>query len=246
MSSIGSRFKLLGLCMLALCGLTALMAASAQGNWLENGVAITVNKPLKLKAHTPVNFLISANNIEYKCTTLASEELNLLVGTSTTATAEGGAAFSGCTAFSKGVEQPNCKPENQPINFRGLWLVKLLALTKGGTLLNVALLEQINSLTPLGTIKLSAKCALEETTKITGSLVFECGKLEPVNTFVQEDCSVSRTVHLLQAPAQTEWFQGKEDAEVVKDEIKFGSAKATLDGIIAAELVSGNPWGGEV
>jgi hypothetical protein len=245
MSSIGSRFKLLGLCMLALCGLTAFMAASAQGNWLENGVAITVKKPLKLKAHTPVNYLIPALNFEIKCTTLEAKEMQLLVGTSTTATAEGKVALSGCAGFSKGVEQKNCKPENQPIVLGGLWLVKLLALTKGGTLLNVILVEQ-NGASPLATIKFSELCPLAETTNVTGSVVLECGLLEPVNTFKQEDCSSSRTVHLLQAPQQTVWFFGKEDSEEVKDELKFGANKTTLDGIIAAELVSGNPWGGEV
>jgi hypothetical protein len=190
--------------------------------------------------------VIPALNIEFRCTTQEAKELKLLVGTATTATAEGKVAFSGCTTFSKGVAVPKCGPENQPIVAGGLSLVKLLALTKGGILLNVLLYEQTNSTTPFTTIKLSEECALAETSNVTGSVVFECGILEPVNTFKQEDCKTSRAVHLVQAPAQAIWWLGKEDAEAVEDKLKFGANAATAGGIAAVELESGNPWGGEV
>jgi hypothetical protein len=244
MSSIGSRFKLLGLCMLALCGLTALMAAGAQGNWLENGVETTVNKNVLVKAHTTLTFSVPALNIEFRCTTLKQEGLKLVAKS---ATAEGKVAFSGCTSFSKGVEVPKCAPENQPIVAGGLALVKLLALTQNGVLLNVLLYEQ-KGIEKFTTIKLSPTCALSETSNITGSVVFECGKLEPVNTFVQVDCGVSSVAHLLQAPAQTIWWEsnGAGGHKSVEDKLKFGANAATVGGIASDELESGNSWAGHV
>jgi hypothetical protein len=236
------KLRALGLTVLALCGLTALMATSAQANWLENGVEVKENKNVVAAAHTPGTLVVASLNLEIKCTTLASEGLKIVASS---ATAEGKVAFSGCTAFSKGVEASKCTPENQPIKAGGLALVKLLALKEGGTLLNVVLFEQKGT-EPFTTVKLPATCSLAETSNVTGSLVAECGILEPVNTFVQEDCSTSRATHLLQAPTQTIWFQGKEDKEKVEDKLKFGANAATLLGIASATLASGNPWAGEI
>jgi hypothetical protein len=250
MSSIVSRFKVLGLCMLALCGLTTLTATRAQANWLENGVEVTVNKSVKAQAHTTGKLVISSLNFEIRCPTLVAENLKI-VGSSTKA--EGKVKFTGCKGFdqSTGTEQKNCTPETaggvkETVLAGGLTLIKLLALTKGGTLLNVILFEQKEA-EPFTTIKLPALCALGETSSVTGSLVAECGLLSgSPAVFVQEDCKEPGVKHLLQAPPQTEWFQGKEDAEVIKDELKFAGKKAILQGIAAAELESGNSWAGHV
>lgn len=51
MSSIVSRFKVLGLTVLALCDLMALMATSAHANWLENGAEVTLTKTSLPKPH---------------------------------------------------------------------------------------------------------------------------------------------------------------------------------------------------
>ena len=143
---------------------------------------------------------------------------------------------------------PSCNPESQPIVAGGLALIKLLALTQNGTLLNVVLFEQTNEKTPFATIKLSESCALAFTSNVTGSVVAECGKLEPVNTFVQVDCGVSSVAHLLQAPAQTTWWEsnGAGGHKAVEDKLKFGANAATLGGIASVELESGITWAGHV
>ncbi len=184
------KLRALGLTVLALCGLTALMAASAQANWLEEG-----------------------------------KEIHFQIST--------------------GTEQKNCKPK-EPILAGGRALIKLYALTKGGVLLNVILFEQEGT-KPFTTVTLPELCSLAETSDVTGSLVAECGILD-AGAFVQEDCNKERVLHLLQAPAQTGWFESdlKGGHVEVQDKLKFGENAATLDGIADVELESKKTWAGHI
>ena len=72
------KLRALGLTVLALCGLTALMATSAQANWLENGVEVTVNKNVLAKAHTTGTLSVPTLNIEFRCTTLTQSGLKIV------------------------------------------------------------------------------------------------------------------------------------------------------------------------
>ncbi len=238
------RLRALGLCLLALCGLTAIMAASAQANWLEKAKEIHVNLKVVAATHEAAKLLVKSLNLEIRCTTLAASDI-LLLALKTIAT--GFAEFSGCTSFqiSDGKEQKNCKP-SEPIVAGGRALIQLYALTKGGALLNVILFEQEGT-KPFTTITLPELCALAETSDVTGSLVAECGILD-AGAFVQEDCKTERVLHLLRAPDQAGWFETdlKGGHVEVKDEIKFGENKAVLDGIADVELSTKEVWGGHV
>ncbi len=219
--------KGLGLALLALCGLMAAMAASAQANWLENGAELTANKNVTAKAHTTGKLLVSSLNFEIRCTTVKGEGLKVVAKSGT---AEGKVAFSGCTAFqiSDGKEQKNCKP-SEPITAGGKALLVLHNAK------NYVLFEPETG-KPFTTITLSELCALAETSDVTGSLVAECGTLSG-GVFAGEDCNVARAEHLLQ-PAPAALFTG--------DKLAFGENAATLQGIAAVELESKNSWAGHI
>ncbi len=244
MSSIGSRFKVLSITLLALYGSTALMAGGAQGNWLESGKEVTVNKNLVVKAHTTYKMTISKSNLEFRCTTLKSEGLKLLASSTT---GEGNIAFSDCLAFqtSDGKEQKNCKP-TEPIVGGSTASLKLLAKTKNGTLNNYILFGA-KSGKPFTTITLPEACALAETSEISGSFVAECGTLVG-GVFTFEDCKTERAEHLLQVVNNAAMFEsdGKGGHMEVKENLKFGENETISSGIVGAELESKNSWAGHV
>ena len=246
MSSIGSQFKILGLSMLALCSLAALTATSAQANWLENGVVVTANKSVLAKAHTTIKLVISSLNFEIRCPTLVGENLEI-VGSSTKA--EGAIKFSGCKGFqiSNGAVQNNCEPftgtEKGVIKAGDLALIQKYATVKHGVLSTWILFEAATG-KPFSTIELPELCALAQSSKVTGSVILECGELNGSSVFVSDDCSVARVSHLLQ-PGPTVVFNGAEDETKVEDSLKFGTNAAVLSGIAAVELASKNTWAGD-
>jgi hypothetical protein len=240
------KLRALGLTVLALCGLTALMATSAQANWLENGVETTVNKVVKAKAHLAGKLVISSLNFEIRCPTLEAEGLEIVHNSKE---ATGKVKFTGCKGFqiSTGTVQGNCTPETtggvkEVVTAAGKALDVKLATVSGGTLKEYILFEENGA--AFSTIKLPALCALAETSNVTGSLVAECGELVS-EKFVAENCSVAQKVHLLQAATPTVFFKGTGDTEKVEDKLKFGANAATLAGIAAVELASGNSWSGD-
>lgn len=241
-----NRIRVFALGLLALCGLTALMAASASANWLEDGKEIHVNLKVVGQAHTTAELEVPSLKLEFRCTTVTPDDV-LLLPLSTTAL--GKVNFSGCSAWSpeglKGTEQKNCKP-TEPIKAGGVALIKLLAKTKGGALKNYILFEPEPG-EAFTTIVLPALCALAETSKVTGSTVAECGTLDAEKKFVSEDCNVERVQHLIQA-GPTVWFEsdGAGGHKEVIDDLKFGTNLAFVLGIASVELESGKPWCGHV
>ncbi len=242
MSSAMRRINVLALALLALCSLTALMATSAQANWLESGAEVMSNKNVLLKAHTTTKLVVSSLNFEIRCTTLKAEGAKIVAKSTV---GEGKVAFSGCTAFqiSTGTEQKNCKP-SEPIKAGGKSLIVILATKFGdASSLRVFLLLEPEAGKPFTTIVLPELCALAETSEVTGSLVAECGSLSG-GVFVGENCNVARVEHLQrQAPAGL--WRGATHTEQAEHELCFGENKAKLEGILADELESKNSWAGD-
>jgi hypothetical protein len=227
------------------------VAATAPTGWLESSVKINENKNVLTKAHTEGRLSIASLNFEIRCPSLDAEGLKLIAGSKE---ATGGLKFLGCKGFqiSTGTEQEKCTPETtsgvkEQIIADGKALDVKLATEKGkaASLKELILFGPAAGKTWFATVKLSELCALAETSNITGSLVAECGRLEPANTFVGEECSVAQKVHLLQAATPTTFWKGPAHMEEVKDELKFGLNKAMLNGIQTVELESGNPWAGD-
>jgi len=231
-----------GLTIVAALGLMAFMAAGAQANWLylEGGVAheLTSNELVEVTKHSADGtLLIEGVNASILCQKIQGNDLLLIPGNATTATATGKVAFSECVTLEKstGKEVKNCNPLNQPIEAAGK--AKVILHTNGQ---NYVLFEP-EAGKPFTTIKFGELCALIETSNVTGSLVAECGELNASSVFVQEDCKIHQVKHLLrQAP----------EALFPSDILKFGAHKATIDGIVAAELAGvghkGQSWSGEV
>ena len=227
-----------GLVIVAALGLMAFMAAGAQANWLylEAGKAVelTVAEPVKVAVHekSEGNLLLS-NGIEIRCAVIEGQKLELLPGSPTTATATGSVSFSTCHTFNKGTAASACDPTNQPIIAGGTAKVILHSDKK-----NYVLFSPLTG-QPFTTILFGAKCALVESSEVTGNLVAECGHLV-TGAFTQEDCATHAVSHLLrQAPA----------ALFPSDKLQFGELGATLDGIAAVELSGthkGASWSGEV
>ncbi len=236
------RLKAFGLCLLALCGLTALMATSAQANWLVGGAELTTeNKNVLAKAHTTGKLIVSSLNFEIRCTTVEGKGLKIVKSSTK---GEGKAAFSGCTAFqiSDGKEQKNCKPK-EPILAGGIVLLKPYALAKGAPLFSIVLFEPETEGGKFTTVELPELCALAETSDVTGTVAAACGQLKE-SKFASEDCNVASVSHLL-LPVVTLWL-GKNDEVQVKEKMKFGENEATLEGIAAVELESKESWAGDV
>ena len=245
MSSVKSRFKIVYLTVLALCGLTALMATSAQANWLESGAEVTVNKNVKAKAHTTGKLIVEKLNFEIRCPTLTAVGFKLIAKSKE---AEGKVKFTGCKGFEKstGKEQKNCEPftgtEKGVISVGVKALEVRLALIQG----NAASLDEgwlYTILLPFA-IEVPELCALTGTSEVKGSLFALCGELVS-EKFVAENCSVSQKVHLLQPSGLTKLWKGLFHDELVEDEILDGKNAATLQGIASVELESGNSWSGD-
>jgi len=239
--------KAFGLAIVAALGLMAFMAVGAQANWLylEGGVAheLTSNELVEVTKHSSDGtLLIEGVNIQFLCQTITGGDVLLEPGNATTANATGKVEFGTCTAIEKstGKEAAKCNPINQPIKAAGK--AKIFLHTNGQ---NYVLFEPNKNakgeLEPFAVIEVSELCALTETSKVTGSLVAECGELNASSVFVQEDCKNHQVKHLLrQAP----------EALFPTHILKYGTHKSTIDGIAAAELAGvghkGQSWSGEV
>ena len=219
--------------LLAILGLMAVLAAGAQANWLVEGKELTTNETVAVSAHTPWTLTIPAKNIQFRCTTAASEELKLLAKS---ATAEGKVKYTGCTAFSppgaEGKEQKNCKPKEPIVT----GAITLITLHNGKSYL----LEEPNTLGgKFSTIEVSELCALTESNDLTGKQVLECGQLVS-SVFVQVDCSTLNISTLETVTSETLF---------PLDTLKFGANSATISGIIKLSLSganAGKTWAGEV
>ena len=248
MSSVKSRFKIVYLTVLALCGLTALMATSAQANWLESGAEVTVNKNVKAKAHTTGKLIVEKLNLEIRCPTLTGEGLKLVAKSTK---AEGKVKFTGCKSFQKstGTESKNCEPlagtEKGVIKAGGIILTVKYALIQGNAAsLETFLLYEPETGKAFATVEFSELCALASTTEVKGSFVADCGELVS-EKFVAEECSVAQVAHLLKPAGPTKFWKGASHTEVVEDILLFGKNEAKVEGIASDELESGNTWAGD-
>jgi hypothetical protein len=218
MSQLVRGLRVIGLLTLALCGLMAMLTAVAQANWLVEGVELKANETVAVSTHTEAKLAVPAKSLEFRCTTVASEGLKLLASS---ADAEGGVKFSGCTAFqiSTGTVQKNCKPK-EPI-VAGL---QVLPFLHNGL---VYWLYHAPAGKPFTTIELPELCALMETSPITGSLVAEC----LTSALAPTSCSASEATHLVR-PASGPLFPS--------DVIHVGASAATLEGVTAVKLSGAN------
>lgn len=220
------------LTLLVSLGLMTFITPAAQANWLY-----LENAPVEVIRHTEdVTLLVEGVNVQVLCKNIQGENVLLEEGNATTAPASGTVLFSECTGVEKstGKEQKNCNPINQPIKATGK--AKIVLHTNGQ---NYFLFEPETGKS-FTLVEFSELCALVETNKVTGSFVGECGELNGLNEFVQEDCKNYQVTHLLhQAP----------EALFPSDVLKFGAHKASIDGIAAATLTGafkGDSWSGEV
>ena len=165
-----------------------------------------------------------------------NDPVTLLPGIPSVAQAEGHLLFSECTSPNAGA---NCNPHSA-----GEPAGSILAGGRAYIILhtdgkNYVLLEGLKG-GPFTTVEYGALCSLEGPFKVTGSIVAECGKLEPAGTFVQVDCKIHQVKQLLRQAPQ---------ALFPNDVLKFGINAALLDGIAAVELNgahAGQAWSGEV
>jgi hypothetical protein len=227
---IGGRKGALGLSLLVAFGLMTLGTSGAQGNWyfLHEGKQVQNSEdvPLAVSSHTE-SLLAVADGFSTKiqCTTTKGSDL-LLAAESTSGSGE--VHFSGCTTTLSGKSSPNCTPVNQPIKASGT--VKLV--THEGV---SYLLFAPKAGKPFTTVEFGEPCALGEEVAVTGSLLAECGRLEPANTFVAMDCAEHQAKPLIR-PVSSQALLG--------DGLKFGVNTATLSGIVGAS-VSGGLFGGK-
>jgi hypothetical protein len=199
----------------------------------EGGKELTANETVEAAASSSIALTWPSKNIEIQCTTLASSGLKLLAKT---ATGEGAIKFSGCKTFSpigSGTEIKSCKPA-EPIVASGKGSVTLHAGH------NYLLFEPATGSSKFATMTFSESCALFETLAISGSLVAECGDLEPIGTWRFLDCINSEVSHLFR-PASTSLFPS--------DTLLFGASQLTLTGEASAKLsgaLIGKTWAGHV
>jgi len=218
-------------------GLMAFMAGGAHANWLvlHNGVVVEPDVTLSAKTHKDFTMLIPAQNLEILCKTIEADPTAPILLLEKSTIGHGHLIISACETFVKKVLSAGCKPI-EPILVGGLTELILHNLK------NYLLYKPLTG-KPFTTIFFNpAKCALAEENEVTGSLVFECGKLEPANTFVNVDCKTHEVTHLMQqAPA----------ALFPSHVFKFGLNPASLDGIVSTAiegpaLYKGDAWGGHI
>jgi hypothetical protein len=235
-----------GLSFLALSAFMAVMAVGAQGAWLQliSGVASTIpdKTEVSVSAHTAGTLLLPAKNLEIECKKVAAE--TLLLRTAPLGSAEGKLLFTECKAFQIGPKleaAPKCDPV-EPIKAAGL--AQLILHTGAGNDGHNYVLFQPHKnakgeFEPFTTIVFSELCALTETSTVKGELIAECGHLNGSSVFVHLDCQSHLATQLLRQVAGTTLFP--------LNKLIYGlNTAATIDGIAAAKLASGNSWGGHV
>ena len=229
-----------GLSIIAVLGLMAFMAAGAQASWLyllSNGTLdeLTSGTELVEVLKDEEGNLLLSNGIEIKCAVVKGEDL-LLEGSTEKgkALAKGKVAFSECKTFNKGVKAESCNPTNQPLQAAGTAHV---ILHNG---INYVLFAPNAGGESFTEIIFGPKCALVESSEVTGELVAECGELNGSKQFVEGDCATHRVQQYLRAALSQSLFGAS---------LKFGELGASLDGIAIAELAGtreGLAWSGEV
>ncbi len=228
MSHRKSGLRALGLSFLAVLGLMAFMAAGASGNWLVELKELHTTDEVVIDNHgesLPI-LLVAAQKLEIDCHNIEGKDL-LLLPLSTLATGE--VWFDECLTTQNGKAAPGCDPINQPIKAGGsahLILhekheyVEFRPDAKTG----IFTLLQFNPKT----------CALVEDSEITGKLAAEC--LSNALGKSLEACLKELQIHLLT----------EAESQPLGAGMFFGENSATLEGIAAVELVSGEEWSGHV
>jgi len=243
--------RALGLSFVAVLGLMAFMASGAQANFqyllTVNGVIDDVPDNLPtVSAHSEGVLLVPGKNLEIKCPTVESDPSAPVLLLASSTVAHGHLIFSGCKTFtiSPLTEQTKCKPWSPgQVKESGIILAGGLAElvlhptpnSKSYVLFKPLVVGGVTQ--PFTTIELPETCALAETSKVTGSLVAECGELV-AGAFSGGNCATHRVKQLLRSVTA-----GLFPADV----LKFGANEAFIDGIAAVELggaLAGKSWGG--
>jgi len=236
----------IGLCLVAALGLMAFAgSAQAKGTWKHNTAAMTVFPQAVTSEKDSEDFTL----LTFFGTTPVKILCKKLTVTNGLLTAEGKSTgtleFSeNCEFFLNGAVQPKCKPA-EPIvaNVKDL-LFKHLADGKTYDLFSPA------EGTTFVTLKLGTQepgineCAAGEKAPVTGTAVIEgCKPTTPENEANGLESEVVK--HLIQQSKSTTLFT----ATGFKNELKYGSKEATLDGSVwlklsAAGTLSGQNWSG--
>lgn len=228
--------RALGLSLVAVLGLMGLMAGSAGANWLvlHNGVVVEPDVTLSVKVHKEIILLVPAQNLEILCLKAESDPTAPILLLEKSTVGHGHIVISECTTIIKKVISNGCKPTESLL---GGGLLELILHNAKNYILLKALAGK-----PLFHVKFDpVKCALLELSEVTGSLVFECGKLV-AGFFTFADCREHEVTHLLQQAPQ---------ALFPSDTLKFGLNTMLLDGILdtlinGPALYVGDAWGGHV
>jgi len=220
-------------------GLMAFVAGGAQANWLvldPEGTTMQPDVTLSAKTHKEFVLLVAAQNLEILCLKVETDPSAPLLLLAASTVAHGHVIFTECKTFVKKVLSEGCKPV-EPILAGGL--AELILHPANGP--SYILIKPLTGL-PFTILKFNAaKCALPEENEVGGDLVAECGKLEPVNTFVNVDCKTHEVTHLLQQAPQ---------ALFPTAVLTFGENPALLHGIVdtlinSPALYIGKKWGGD-
>jgi hypothetical protein len=215
-------------------GLCAVMAPSAQANWLVSHLKQT-HEPdavLGVNSHMETSFIVY-EAFEILCAEATADPVAppLLLAKSTVA--DGYIDFQKCetwtTTFGSKMKLSACRPV-EPILFGGLILVVLHPLEGQ----NYLAFESESTDPVVSIVFNEITCGLGDW-GIKGPLVFECGYLQPAGTFVGLDCENLQAAQLLR-PASKSLFPGN---------------TSTFNGILSAKvmgpaLYAGLPWGGHV
>jgi len=233
----------------------SLMAGGAQANWLvlHGGKAVEPDVTLGVATHKIFTMLVPAQKLEILCARIEADPAAPVLLLEKSTVGHGHLIMTECKVWQSGKESPGCKPI-EPILAGGL---SELFLFEGRNYL----LYQPLAGQPFTTVTFNpAKCALAEENEVTGSLIYECGKLEPANTFVGGDCKTHQAIQLMQEAPHIVFLdkEGKclkmeilGKLVLVLDKFGFGENPALLDGIVSASIVGpalyiGDTWGGHV
>lgn len=202
--------KVLGLSLLAVLGLTALIASSAQAlTWDLDKIEITAATSFDGRLKEELLLLVPALNLIIHCNQLTVEDGLLLLDN----TAHLGLVLSQCKTLVKGLEMKACVPEILLSN------LKILPFLHNEKI--YLLFEPLFAGQPFLVIHFKEECVLP-LANATGSVVYECedGFLTPI------DCKTPKISHLIK-PANPSLFPG--------DLLVYGKNPASIHG--EAELL---------
>lgn len=222
MNNPGHRFKGLRRSLLAVLGLTILIAASAASaaEWRIEGKKITETESVTGAKHTEANFLIPSLNIGILCAKHTIKDGLILTNGEVHGTIE----LENCKTItiSTGKEVASCKPAEpivatgraKPILHNGLTYI--LVLPPSGT--------EIYAIA-----RFSELCALPEEDIIKGTLVGECLNLK-----------LEKGAKLCEEESVTHLGQMAPQALFPSDQILFGTHAVTYDGVAEVKLAGKN------